>query len=62
MNREKNIIGKLNIKGINKENSGVKKIEVKLKMDENGIVNVYEKERSNGKYKKIKIYNDKGRM
>jgi molecular chaperone DnaK (HSP70) len=40
MDREKKIIGKLKLVGINNEKRGVKKIEVKLEIDEKGIVKV----------------------
>lgn len=45
MKKEKKIIGKFEIKGINNEKRGVKKIEVKLEIDEKGIMNVKDVEK-----------------
>lgn len=62
MTRDNNLLGKFEICGIPPAPRGVPQIEITYDIDANGILLVSALEKSTGKFNKITVKNDKGRL
>jgi heat shock protein 1/8 len=60
--KDNNLLGKFNLDGIPPAPRGIPQIEVSLDIDVNGILNVSAIEKGTGKFSKIVITNEKGRL
>jgi len=60
--KDNNLLGKFELTGIPPAPRGVPQIEVTFDIDANGILNVHALEKGTGKFNKITITNDKGRL
>jgi len=62
MTKDNHLLGQFNLSGIPPAKRGDPQIEVTFDIDANGILNVNAQEKASGKFEKITITNDKGRL